>query len=290
MIDVAAPWHVQSLLNAAAQILHTAGIDAPRRNAEWMLEDLLGCSRAQLFVRAAQPVSAADVERLNAMLAQRLARVPLQYILGHAEFYGLRLRVTPAVLIPRPETEQVVETALRLLEGTPVPRVLDVGTGSGCIALALKHERPAAEVCACDVSPEALAVARQNGAALALSVTWLQADALAPDFPRQVRGPFDLLISNPPYIERAEAATLEPEVRDHEPHRALFTDGDALRFYRAIGHHAQTLLLPGGWLVFETHADHGAEVADWLRSASFAPVHLQDDFAGLPRIVAARWR
>lgn len=282
-----APRTRRHLLDAAAAVLERAQVEPARRQAEWMLCDVLECSRAQLLAYGAEPVAAADVAAVETMLARRLQGEPIQYILGHADFFGLRLRVTPVVLIPRPETEQVVEASLDRVQAVAQPRILDVGTGSGCIALALKHARPDAAVWACDVSPEALAVAAENAASHELAVTLLRADVTASDVADHLPADLDLLVSNPPYIPDAEADTLDLEVRAHEPAMALFAGDDPLRFYRILITLADRLLWPGGWLVLETHADYGEAVADLAR-ASLVAVTLARDLAGRPRIVSAR--
>ncbi len=276
------------LLDDAVQALEAAGLSEARRAAMWLLGEVLGVGRAHLMAYPEREATPEQAGAFAAMLARRLQREPLQYILGYTDFYGLRLRLTPAVLIPRPETEQVVEAALGLLQGRPAPRVLDVGTGSGCIALVLKHERADAEVYACDVSPAALEVARANAEAHHLAVTFFLADVLASDFPDRVPKPFDLIISNPPYVAADEASVLPPEVRDYEPHLALFVGNDPLRFYRAIIDHAGAMLAPGGVLVFETHAHHAEAVCDLVAEVGFTQVQGAKDLAGLPRIVTAR--
>ena len=285
-LDTTSTWG--SLLREATQTLEAAAVPAPRRAASWLLGDVLGCSPAHLVAYADRPATPAQAQALAALVARCLRREPVQYILGYADFYGLRLRVTPDVLIPRPETEQVVEAALEMLAERVRPRVLDVGTGSGCIALALKHERPDADVFACDLSEAALRIARANAEAHHLAVALARADVLASDFSHPVPGPFDLIISNPPYIADNEAETLEPEVRDYEPHLALFAGDDPLRYYRALADQAPVLLAPGGLLVFETHAYHADAVCNLLVEAGFLGVHLKRDLAGHPRIVTAR--
>ena len=285
-LDTTSTWG--SLLRDATQRLETAAVPAPRRAASWLLGEVLGCSPAHLIAYTDRPATPAQVHALAALVARCLKREPVQYILGYADFYGLRLRVSPDVLIPRPETEQVVAAALALLADRARPRVLDVGTGSGCIALALKHERPDADAFACDLSEAALDIARANAEALHLAVTLTRTDVLAPDFPHRVPGPFDLVISNPPYIADDEAETLDPEVRDYEPHLALFAGDDPLRYYRAIAEQAPALLASGGLLVFETHAYHADAVCDLLIEAGFLDVHPKRDLAGQPRIVTAR--
>lgn len=268
--------------------LEEAGIGDARRNVEWMLGDLLHTGRAMLYAYPERPVPAGVAAAFEGLVERRLRREPLQYVLGYADFFGLRLRVSPAVLIPRPETEQVVEEALRLVAPVPAPRVLDVGTGSGCIALALKHRRPDAAVYACDLSDAALDVARQNADAHRLDVAFFQADVLAPAFADAAPGGLDLLVSNPPYVVRDEAPSLAPEVRDHEPDLALYAGDDPLVFYRALARHAPALLAPDGWVVFETHATYGAAVCALLEGAAFRDVALRQDLAGHPRIATAR--
>ena len=234
-------------------------------------------------------VAQEDADCVLAMMTRRAGGEPIQYILGQAAFYGLRLRVTPDVLIPRPETEQVVEKALRLIRVVEAPRVLDVGTGSGCIALAIRHERPDARVYACDLSEAALHVAAANAAAHRLGVSLLHADVLAPDFAAHVPGGLDLLISNPPYVPDAEASTLAPEVAQHEPALALFTGGDPLRFYRALARQATALLAPEGLLLCETHMDYAPHVRRVMADVGLRDAVVEHDLAGRPRMAWA-WR
>ena len=279
----------RTLLTEAARRLAEAGVPEARRQAEWLATEALGCRRLDLLTEPEHRVGAAAQASFEVLLQRRLAGEPLQYVLGHTDFFGLRVAVSPAVLIPRPETEQLVEAALGLLAPRPAPRVLDAGTGSGCIALALKHERPDAEVAACDVSRAALAVARANAAALGLSVEFFEADLLAADFATRSPDGLDLLISNPPYVPDAEAAELSPEVRDHEPATALFAGADPLQFFRALAGHAKKLLGAGGHLVVETHAEHGEAVRQHFEAEGFSEPVLRADLAGLPRIVHACW-
>lgn len=278
-----------SLLRDATRTLAGGGVPAPRRTAVWLLGDVLGCSAAHLIAYPDREASKEHLRTLAPLLERCAAREPIQYVLGSADFCGMRLRVTPDVLIPRPETEQVVEAALRHLPAGSPARVLDIGTGSGCIALAIKHARPSARVTAVDVSEAALRVARQNADLHDLAVTFLHGDLLAPDFVRQVAGSWDLIVSNPPYLAREEASMLEPEICDHEPDVALFSGADPLQHYRAIATHAPRLLAPNGCCVLEVHAHRADAVADLLRSAGLRSVAVQPDLAGLPRIVSGRW-
>jgi release factor glutamine methyltransferase len=224
------------------------------------------------------------------MVDRCVAGEPLQHVLGYADFRDLRLRVSPAVMVPRPETEEVVEAALALIEDVETPRVLDVGTGSGCIALALKHERPDARVQAWDVSPDALAVARDNADRLGLDVHVAQVDLFEDAATESLRKPVDLLVSNPPYIPDDEAETLPPVVRDYDPDVALFAGDDPLRFYRALAARAPALCAPGAALVFEAHADYAEDAAAVLEAEGLRDVRVRDDLSGRPRILSATYQ
>lgn len=279
----------RTLLNDAVARLEEAEVESARRVAEWIIEEVTGADRAALYARPDEEVAPDEATLAHQFVDRRLAGEPIQYILGHADFYGLRLAVTPDVLIPRPETEEVVEEALRRLRGAEAPWVLDVGTGSGAIALAVKHQRPTAEVFAADVSRGALAVATGNARRLGLDVTFVEADALRPSFAADVPPTFDLIVSNPPYVPEAERAGLQVEVRDHEPGSALFVpDDDPLVFYRALAGHADVLLRPGGWLVAETHADLGQAVGALWSEAGLTDVAVLPDLARRDRIAVGR--
>lgn len=278
----------RDLLDTAIRRLENAGVEDARRNAEWMLCEALAINRATLLAQLEAMVSDDERAAFEGMVARRERREPLQYVLGHADFFGLRLRVTPRVLIPRPETEELVETALERLRDRDAPWVLDIGTGSGAIALAIKHERADAEVFACDISEDVLSVASTNAERLSLPVTLICTDVLAPAFADGVPECFDLIVSNPPYVPEKERGELQPEVGEYEPREALFPGDDPLRFYRAIAGHAERLLKRDGHLLFEAHADHAEEVADLLATAGFADTGVQRDLAGKDRIVGAR--
>lgn len=279
---------VKILLEDAVRRLGDAGIDAPRRNAEWLLCEALETSRAGLYASSGDRVDSGGVRRFGEMLARRLRREPVQYILGYAEFMGFRVGVTPDVLIPRPETEELVEAALACLPADRPAVALDAGTGSGCIALAIRAARPNVRAYACDASEAALVVARRNGAARGLAVTWIAADMLGEDFAQRVPSGLDLLISNPPYVPEEEMATLPEEVRAWEPRAALAAPGDPLVFYRALARHGLRMIRPGGWIALETHADYGEAVRGLLSAAGYADVSLRKDMAGRDRIVLGR--
>ncbi|MCH7975170.1 MAG: peptide chain release factor N(5)-glutamine methyltransferase [Bacteroidetes bacterium] len=280
-----------ALLESFVARLEDAHIEDARRNAEWIIENVLGLSKAALYAHADVSVTGPERERGEDLLLRRLRREPIQYVLEQADFLGFSLRVTPAVFIPRPETEEVVEEALRRMEELEAPWVLDVGTGSGAIALAIKYKRPDAEVFACDISEAALAVAAENAERLKLEVSFIHADALDPMFAHEVSPVFDVVVSNPPYIPDGERENLQPEVRAYEPGVALFVpDDDPLRFYRSFAGHAPFLLKPGGWFVVETHEEHSEDVRSLFADAELHDVALRNDLAGRPRIVSARYQ
>lgn len=292
----------RAVLDRTRTLLEEASVSSPDRSAEWLLTEVLGCSRVQLYAYPERSVDREHRRRLSRLLERRLHGEPLQYVLGYTEFYGLRIAVDRSVLIPRPETERVVERALEELEGRSRPRVLDVGTGSGCIALALADRRPDALIVASDCSEEALEVARRNVRELDLDVRVRRADLRGSDYfvPGDVDGPgstdggapsetpFDLLVSNPPYVPEEERAELAPEVREHEPAEALFTPGDPLFFYRRLARHGHRLLGEDGALVLEVHAGYGEEVLALLEEAGYVDLRLRDDWTGRARVVRAR--
>jgi len=276
------------LVERGIQRLEAAGRETPRRTAEWILADVLDCDRARIYARADAPVAPDDARQFNDLVERRAAGEPLQHVLGYASFRGLQIEVSPDVMVPRPETEQVVEVALHAVADVDAPRVLDVGTGSGCIALALKHERPDAAVHACDVSSNALRVARHNAERLGVDIALAESDLFNNAFFDQMPGGLDLLVSNPPYIPDAEADTLPPVVRTYDPDVALFSGDDPLRFYRALAEAAQALCTSGAAVVLEAHADHADAVAALLREAGLANVQVEPDLSGRPRIVRGR--
>jgi len=276
------------LIRNGIRTLESRERDAPRRTAEWILSELLDCNRAALYTRANEPVPSEVEGRFNELIERRAAGEPLQHVLGYTSFRGLRVDVSPAVMIPRPETEQVVETVLQAIDDVEAPRVLDVGTGSGCIALAVKHERPDAHVYACDVSTDALRVARRNSRRLGLDVTLIEANLFSDTFSSRVPNRLDVLVSNPPYVPESEADTLSPVVREYDPDVALFARNDPLRFYRALAGTALALCTPEADVVLEVHAHYANEVAELLQEHGLVGVQIQPDLAGRPRIVRGR--
>jgi release factor glutamine methyltransferase len=280
---------VRARLGQAAARLAAAGVATPGVDAEWLLAEVLGLRRGELWLALDRELEAAADERFERALARRERREPLQQVLGWEEFRGLRLRLTPDVLVPRPETEALVEMALALLPppGPRPPVVVDVGCGSGCIACAIAHERPDARVLATDRSMAALAVARANVRALGLHarVALAAADLLTALGP----GRADLVVCNPPYLPSALLPTLMPEVSRHEPRLALDGGADGLASLRRLIGDAGTVLRPDGALAVETAgAEQALEAARLLARAGFMDVVVRADLAGVDRLVGGR--
>lgn len=268
------------------EALTEASATITRRDAETMLAHLLERDRAWMLAHPEEELTAAQLRALVAMTERRAEREPLQYITGEQEFFGLSLRITPATLIPRPETEHLVEAVLAWaaaqLSESPKLKVLDVGTGSGAIAIALAKSLPDAEIVACDVSTAALAVARGNAERLGARVRFVESDLLAAfaEYPL-----FDVIAANPPYVPDLDGALLQAEVRDHEPHIALFGGADGLDLYRRLIPQAQAALRAGGLLAMELGFGQSEPLAALL--AGWKDVRFVEDYAGIPRIVLA---
>ncbi len=279
---------VAELLAEGASTLRRAGVEAPEWNAERLLRHATSRDRAALVAAPQAAVPQAQELAFRGLLDERARRVPLQHLVGSQAFWRHEFKVTPDVLVPRPETELLVETSLALLRGVPRPVIVDVGTGSGCIALSLAAELEEAEVHATDVSEPALAVARENAEALGLAarVEFHPADLLATL--EALRGCVDLVVSNPPYVDPAERKTLAPEVRDHEPALALFPPGDALSVYRRLVPAAFEWLRPGGFVVLEIAPALAAGVVALVSEAGFEDESAANDLAGRARMVSGR--
>jgi release factor glutamine methyltransferase len=279
---------LRQALTEAVHRLDAEGIGSPRRNAETLLMFILDCDRAYLYAHPERELSLDLQARYENLIALRASGYPAQYITGHQEFWGLDLIVTPAVLIPRPETEHVVETALELARAQSWrsgPRLVDVGTGSGAIALALAKELPQAEIYGLDLSAEALEIARANAARLQLDqrVRLLQSDVLQalPPLPS-----FDFVLSNPPYVALSEADKVQDVVKKFEPKMAVFAGEHGLDVIRRLIPQAAAVLHPGGYLIFEIGFTMASSVAELL--AGWDEVHTVPDLAGIPRVMVAR--
>jgi release factor glutamine methyltransferase len=263
------------VLRAAAEYLERRGVASPRLDAELLLAQALGLSRLELYTQHDRPLSEGELSAARALVERRGRREPLAYILGEWGFRRLTLRTDARALVPRPETEIVVERALALIAGVERPRVLDVGTGSGAIALAIASERPEADVSATDSSPDALGLARENAHRLSLGITFVETNLLD-----GCPGPFDLVVSNPPYVLPDEE--LSPELT-FEPRVALIDEGHT----EAIAAAARGVL--DGFLVLEVHAERAEHGRATLTGLGYADVAITRDLAGKDRVVEARW-
>lgn len=281
-MSLAQTWTVLKILEWTADFFRDKGIDSGRRDAELLLGAILRLDRVGLYLQFDRPLEQPELDAYRALVVRRAKREPLQYILGETEFWSLPFSVSPAVLIPRPDTEVLVEEALRLAPG---PRILDVGTGSGVLAVVLAREWPDAEVVALDICPQVLAMAvanaRRNG--VEGRVRFIEGDLV-----RLPAGAFDLIVSNPPYIPAADLDGLMPEVRDFEPRRALDGGSDGLDPYRALAAQAETSLTPNGWLLVEVGIDQAAAVQQLFSDAGLTEVFCRADYGGIPRVVGGR--
>jgi len=268
-------------VTVAAALRDAAGIAASE--ARLLLAYALSVPRAQLLAHPERDLDARARERFAGLLARRAAGEPIAYIVGEREFWGLALRVTPAVLIPRPETELLVERALERLPVSEPARVLDLGTGSGAVAIALAHERPALAVVATDISEGALALAHENAARHGLAIAFARGDWFAAAGP----GRFRIVVSNPPYVASADPHLAQGDVR-FEPRSALDGGRDGLDCVRRIVREATGHLEPGGWLLLEHGYDQGEACRELLASAGYVEVDGFSDLAGLPRASAGR--
>jgi release factor glutamine methyltransferase len=251
-----------------------AGIESPKNEAERMMAETLGIKRLELFLNYGKPLSEDELESLRERIRRRAKREPLQYILGYWDFHDIRLQVQPGVLIPRPETELLVEAIIKRLEGMDAPRVVDLGTGSGAIALDIAKALPKAKVLAVERSPEALTQARANAEALGLreqvafrSGDWLEGLDLQAD----------CIVSNPPYLTKQEWAEAQPEVREFEPREALVAGDSGMADLKAIVAAAKPLLSEGGFIALEMGIDHGTAMKAFVEEQGYTDVEVVKD-------------
>jgi release factor glutamine methyltransferase len=278
-------WTILEVLRWTTGRFERHGIASARLDAELLAARAFGRSRVELYMHFDQPLDEGELAAYRGLVERRLADEPVAYILGRKEFWSLDLEVSSAVLVPRPDTETLVEQALDSLAAMPSGerprRLADVGTGSGAIALALKHERPDDDVFAVDVSPEALAIARGNAERLGIAVTFVLGNLVEP---LAELGPFDLIASNPPYIPSGDIDGLPANVR-REPRLALDGGEDGLALVRRLAAAAPGMLAPGGVLAIEIGAGQAAEATEILRRNGFARVGTRQDLAGIERVV-----
>jgi release factor glutamine methyltransferase len=278
-------WTIESVLRWATEDFRTRGLDSPRLDAELLLARALSSTRIQLIVDAKRPLSAEELAGYRELVRRRRAREPIAYILGEREFYGRSFRVDRRVLIPRPDTEALVDVALERTRAVSMSmRALDLCTGCACVAVTLARERPTSRVVAADASEDAVAVARDNALRLgAYNVAVRRGDLFG-----AVSGScrFDLVTANPPYVPAGEIAALQPEVRDHEPHVALDGGDDGLAIVRRVVAEAPAHLTDAGVLAVEVGAGEARAVAELFALSAFAEVRVRRDYARIERVVS----
>jgi release factor glutamine methyltransferase len=280
-----------ALLRDTAVALTAAGIDNVRFEARLLLSHASGLRTEEMIARGRDPVPPAIEQALRALTARRVGREPMAYILGEREFWGLPFKVTPAVLVPRPDSETVIEAALALMPDRARGwRILDLGLGSGCLLLTLLKEFPQARGVGLDASPDALAIAQANADSLGVAgrATLRLGDWRQPGWIDPLGGPFDLVVSNPPYIEAATIDRLMPEVARYEPRLALDGGADGLAAYRVIAAAGPRLVAAGGYFLIESGEGQATEISGLFAAAGLAPGTPFKDLAGIDRVVAAK--
>jgi release factor glutamine methyltransferase len=275
---------LRETLRSAIDRLAKAHVPSPRLNAELLLMFTLNCDRAYFHAHPERELTPQESQRYDEALAKRASGIPAQYITGHQEFWGLDFIVTPAVLIPRPETEHIIETVLARVGRTlPSAKIIDIGTGSGCIAIALATELPTAEIHATDISKAALEIARTNAARLGQTrIQFHESDLFSNLETRN----FDFVISNPPYVGESEEEQVQLEVRKHEPHHAIFAGPTGLEIIKRLIPQARAALKPGGWLVMEISGTIVEGVKSLL--SGWKEVQITNDLQGIPRVASAK--
>lgn len=283
---------IAEAIQEGARRLQAAGVSQARRTAGVLLGHVLELDRTHLLTQSNTVIDESRYQAYLCLIARRAASEPVQYILGHQEFYGLDFIVTPAVLIPRPETEFLVERVIHLARESErrAPLIVDAGTGSGCIAVALAVNLPNASVIATDISSDAIAVARLNAArhAVAARIEFLAGDLLAPLDGRGLENAVDILASNPPYVAEGRPELIQREVREWEPAAALFGGADGLRFYRRLLVDGLQVVKPGGHLVCEIGYTQLDAISELIAASGWQLLDVTHDLQGIPRTLAVK--
>ena len=279
------------ILNEAVERLRSEGIDRPRTNAELLLGAVLHAKKIDLYLERDRVLTPQEIEEFNRFVGERISGRPLQYIIGSTEFFGLEFQVNENVLIPRPETETLVETVLGFLKDRPRPKIVDLGTGSGAIAISLAKNIAGSTVFATDISPEALKVAGENAKTnqVADQIDFSCGDLFEPLKDRKLEGAVDCVASNPPYVSEEEFDHLPREVRDYEPVVALKTDEEGISFHSKIIGNSVDFLKKDGILILEVGLGQAGRVADLIRDRKeFKDTEIKKDLGGIERVVLAR--
>jgi release factor glutamine methyltransferase len=281
------PWTIGRLLDWTAKFLAQKGSESPRLDAEVLLADVLKCERISLYTRYEEEAKEEARQRYKDLIRRRIEGCPVAYLVGRKEFFSLKIEVNPSVLIPRPDTECVVIECLRLAKSMTEPRIVDVGTGSGAIAVTLAKQHKGAQVTATEISADALAVAERNAEQHGVSdrIRFVQGDLLTPLAPDEQ---FDLIVSNPPYIPHDELPRLPVGVRDYEPHTALDGGPDGFAVFDRLIEQSPARLAPGGWLILEIGSPQEAEARRRLAAKGYEVGKTILDGSGHPRVLVAR--
>ncbi len=279
-------WRVIDLLNWGEQYFADNDFDNPRKEIEILLQDILECSRVDLYLRFEEPLTKIQLGKLRDWIQRRKNREPIQYITGKAGFHNLILNVTSDVLIPRPESERLVEVLLNTVDKDEKISILDIGTGSGCLALALSKELPNAKISGMDISEKAIELAKLNAENVKVkNVKFFQIDL----FEDKIDGKYDIIISNPPYIHKEEIEALMPEVKEFEPLSALTDSANGLTFYHKISEICPTIVKSGGWLFLEVGlGEHPKKAMNIFSNENFINVELIKDYNGDDRVLKAQ--
>lgn len=281
---------IADAIREGAQIFHEAGLAEARREAGGLLQHVIGRDRTFVLAHPEQQLSQTQLQKFQELLKRRAAGEPLQYLIAQQSFFGLDFEVAPGVLIPRPETELLVELALEIIQDIRAPHICDVGTGSGCIAITLLHERADAHGVAIDISPAAIEIAKRNAQRQQVEgrLTFVQANCFSSLSPAEFS--FDLIVSNPPYVAENDFAGLQREVRDHEPREALAGGADGLDVVRRLLSESDAFLKPGGHLLIEIGFNQASLVQSLLEKQDWLTKGIRPDLQGIPRVVVLQKR
>ena len=279
-------WRVIDLINWAESYFKEKGFENPRSEIEWLLRAVLKCNRMDVYLRFEEPLSQSQLATLRSWVKRRLEREPLQYITGFCDFYGREFSVNEHVLIPRPETERLIDTALEKVKGLDSPSILDIGAGSGCIATTLGLEIPGSTILGIDVSEDAIGIANKNKEKLeAENVSFQKMNILE----QRPEGEFDVLVSNPPYIPKGEMDGLMKDVKDFEPTVALTDQKDGLIFYKRFAEVGKEVVKSGGWIILEVGLeDHPSAVKNIFSESGFPDTELIKDYNGDDRVLVIK--
>jgi release factor glutamine methyltransferase len=279
-------WRVIDLINWAESYFKEKGFENPRSEIEWLLRAVLKCNRMDVYLRFEEPLSQSQLATLRSWVKRRLEREPLQYITGFCDFYGREFSVNEHVLIPRPETERLIDTALEKVKGLDSPSILDIGAGSGCIATTLGLEIPGSTILGIDVSEDAIGIANKNKEKLeAENVSFQKMNILK----QRPEGEFDVLVSNPPYIPKGEMDRLMKDVKDFEPTVALTDQKDGLIFYKRFAEVGKEVVKSGGWIILEVGLeDHPSAVKKIFSESRFPDTELIKDYNGDDRVLVIK--